>query len=76
MKKINKMRIYIDDASKDKRIFEGIYQYLEGGRTNGKPSFHISIRGKNAEYEIYFNLDSEEELESLINDLQDLRRNE
>jgi len=70
------MRIYIDNASQDKRVFEGVYQYLEGGRTDGKLSFHISVEGKNAEYEIHFHLDSEEELESLIKDLQELRKNE
>ena len=68
------MRIYIDNASQDKRIFEGKYQYFEGGRTDGKPSFHIAIEGEDSEYEIHFNLDNEEELESLIKDLQELRK--
>lgn len=76
------MRIYIDDAYQDKRIFEGRYQYLEGGETDGKPSFHILANGikledgKKSDYEIYFYLDSQEELESLIQDLQDLKKSD
>ena len=69
------MRIQIDDAIRDKRIFEGNYEYAEGGRTDGKLSFHISVGKKDRGYENYellFFCESDEELDNLIKNLQEI----
>jgi hypothetical protein len=70
------MKIHIDNASQDKRIFEGEYQYLEDLAHGEKPSFFICVSGEKADYEIHFNLDNKEELQDLIKNLEDLKKSE
>jgi len=55
-------------------IYEGDYQYLEGGRTNGQPSFHIATEKDDEYYEIYFYCENEEEIEDLINTLKEIQQ--
>lgn len=73
------MKIKIDNASKDETIFEGNYEYVENTTENNKPSFFVSVsnreNGKYENYEIYFCLDSKEELEKFIKTLEHIKEN-
>jgi len=57
----------------NKVIFEGNSQYLEGGTTDEKPSFHIELKGLSGIHELFFFMKSIDELDELISDLKELR---
>ena len=78
------MKVYIDGASQifldnikpDIKLFEGIYEYLESTSEDNKLSLYMAI-GRRAEekygsYEIHFEFDSQEELDNLIKNLQEI----
>jgi len=63
------MKIKICDTIKNEDILDGTYEYLEGGKTDGFPSFHISF-GKG---EVFFYCEDEKELDELIKNLQEIK---
>ncbi len=66
------MKIEIYDDKKDKLVFEGIYEFLEGGfEKDGRPSFHIEAHspGFKETYSVFFYCDNKEEVEKLIESL-------
>jgi len=65
-----KIKIYKYTQGEEEKIFEGKYEYLEGGKTEGKPSFHIVASNEKEDCEIYFYCESEEEIKGLIEELK------
>ena len=63
------MKIVVEDVFERQKDLSGDYQYLEGGETNGSPSFHIDF----GEGLVYFYFDNYEELDKLIDELKDLK---
>ncbi|MBI4447914.1 hypothetical protein HY643_02955 [Candidatus Woesearchaeota archaeon] len=65
---MGKMKIRIEDKE-GKVIFEGDYEYLEGGPEDKKqPSFFITMHSKDFKesYEILFTCENKEEVKELI----------
>ena len=64
------MNIFVED-SKNNILFYGEYCYLEGGSTNGKPSFSIvAYTQERKEFEFLLFADSEEEFDKFIENLE------
>jgi len=63
------VKIVVEDVA-GKEILTGEFCYLEGGTTNGFPSFNITL--KDGE-DIYFYCEKKEELDELIDLLQEIR---
>lgn len=65
------MKIIVYGHLDEKKLTEDEFSYLEGGTTNGLPSFHIGGRGGD---EIHFYCEKKEELDELIENLQELKK--
>lgn len=65
------MKIKVWDNVLGKEILSGKYSYLEGGTTEGFPSFHISLFP--GDEEIHFYCESKEELDDLIQSLKEIK---
>ncbi len=68
------MKIEIYDEKNGKLIFDGVYEFVEGGiEKDGRPSFHIDSHSENFSelYSVYFYCKDKEEVKEFIKDLQD-----
>lgn len=66
------MKINIRNNTKDELLFNGKYEYLEGGiGKDNKPGFHISVSGNRENCEIFFYFDNREEVKEFIEDIMD-----
>jgi len=69
------MKIKIEAGLEDKPVLEGEFSYTENlTESSEKPSFLISSVGKTKDFDISFYFENEEELNELIKNLEDLKK--
>ena len=68
------MKVYIDNASQAKRLFEGGLSFMEECSNNGNLEFLLALSGKTEDCEVYFKFKDEAELDFFIQELQQVKK--